>query len=346
MLFGSFILFSLLNLVLSKFTIDTNQILFNNEPISIRGISWYGFETELRVVEGLGEHSMDWYIDLLKELKFNAIRIPFSVQLMHYEPTAIPARNNTKMDPSLYNLRCSKILEILVQKCQDNGIAVLLDCHVLKIKQPHPLWYLQNDTKYSEEILFENWGNMITTFENNSNIIGIELINEPHDIATYGSGNISTDVDSMIKRFLDTFPNTPLVFIDGIAWGSEFRNITSLDPNRIVYAPHLYGPTLAPLTSYSLEYITWRFNLLFGFLISKHPVVITEWGINPKTDMDWVINFILYMQNNNLSSAFFWSLNPIGKDIQGLLDDWNTVDQTRFKFIEQLTPNPTNFTFI
>jgi endoglucanase len=346
-MFGRFILFlSLICNVYSNFTIQTNQIYYKDEPVSIRGINWYGFETEMRVIEGLGQNTMDWYIDLLKQLNFNAIRIPFSVQLLYYEPTAIPARNNTKKDPSLYNLRSSKILEILVRKCQDNGIAVLLDCHVLKIKQPHPLWYIQNDTKYSEEILFKNWGNIITKFENYSNIIGIELINEPHDIATFGSGNVSTDVDSMVRRFLDTFPDTPLVFIDGVGWGREFRNITNLDPKRIVYAPHLYGPTLAPLFSYSIEYMTWYFNLIFGFLISKHPIVITEWGINPKTDMDWVVSFILYMRINNITNAFFWSLNPLGKDIQGLLDDWNTIDTTRYNFIKQLTPNPTNFTFI
>ena len=345
MIFITLLFFSLLNCVCSNFTIDTNQIYYNNNPISIRGICWYGFETDLRVVEGLSIHSINWYINLFKKLKFNAVRIPFSVQLMYYEPTAIPDKNNTKKDRSLRHLRSSQILEILVKKCKENGIAVLLDCHMLKIRQPHPLWYLQDDPKYTEEVFFQNWENIITRFKSYPNILGIELINEPHDIATYSAGNVSTDVDSMIQRFLNRFPSTPLVFINGISWGNDFRNITQLDPSRIVYSPHLYGPTLSKLPSYSIEYITWYYNMLFGFLIPYHPVVISEWGFNPETDMEWVTSFVLYMQNNNIHNSFFWSLNPDGHDIKGLLQDWNTIDQKRFRMIESLSPNPTPFIF-
>lgn len=344
----SVLLLSLSSSSYNLFSIKNANIVFNNESVALRGINWYGFETDLRVVEGLWKHDMDWYMDILVHLKFNAIRIPISEQLVMYEPTARPALSNIKADKNLYKKSCMEILHILFEKCQKRGIAILLDLHVLKIRTNHPLWYLRGNIKYTELTLFETWEKLLYSFQNYNNLIGIELINEPHDNASFGSGNISTDVDSMVSRFLKAFPDSPLIFVNGIWWGKDFRHLNTsiLDPNRIVIAPHFYGPTLAPLPSYTEQYLNWYYNRLFGFLIGKYPIVITEWGFNPDIDTIWVNNFIQYMQNKSISNSFFWSFNPDGKDIKGLLFNWTTIDMIRYNKIKELCPNPTNFSFL
>lgn len=332
----------------SLFTISGSDVLYNNTITNIRGINWYGFETDLRVIEGLWVHPIDWYIDLLKEYQFNALRIPVSEQLILYEPTAIPAQENIKADPELRRLKSTDILKVLFDKCRSNGIAILLDLHVLKIRTLHPLWYLRKNSNYTEKTMFDTWKILLNEFGSYNNLLGIELINEPHDDATFGSNNKSTDVDQLISRFMWHFSETPLVFLDGVWWGKDFRNVSLdiLDPSRVVFSPHLYGPTLAPLPSYSDQYMNWYYNKLFGFLIGKRPIMITEWGFNPNKDMTWVTNFIEFMKNHNITNSFFWSLNPEGKDVKGLLTNWTTIDPTRYKKIVELCPSPTNFTFI
>jgi endoglucanase len=292
---------------------------------------------------------MDFYLDILTKHEFNALRIPISEQLVLYEPTAIPAKNNVKGDVKILKsrMKCMDILELLFQKSQDRGIAILLDMHVLKIRQAHPLWYLRGNRQYTEDTLFKSWEILLHRFGNYSNLLGIEIINEPHDNATFGPGDVNTSVDLMVQRFMQTYPRTPLIFIDGIWWGKDFRNISTecLDPSRTVFAPHFYGPTLAPLPSYSHEYLAWYYNRLIGNILGKQPIVITEWGFNPKTDAVWVENFVEIMRSMNLTNSFFWSLNPMGKDIQGLLVNWTHIDPIRFEKIVQFCPTPTKFSF-
>lgn len=340
-------LFLMIPVVRALFTIRGPDILFHDERVHIRGINWYGFETDLRVIEGLWVHPMDWYLDVLEQYQFNALRVPVSEQLILYEPTAIPAPENIKTDPELANLKSIEILDRLFDKCRSRGIAILLDVHVLKIRRMHPLWYLQGDPKYTEGTLFRTWEILLDRFGNYSNLMGIELINEPHDSATFGTGNLTTDVDGVMVRFLQNFTGTPLIFMDGVFWGKDFRNVSLdiLDPSRVVFSPHFYGPTLAPLPDYSMEYIRWYYDKFIGFLIGKRPIVITEWGFNPGTDITWVKNFITYLKSNNITNSFFWSLNPDGKDIKGLLKNWTFVEPFRYAAILELCPEPTVFSF-
>lgn len=331
----------------AMFSINGSDLVYNNTMVNIRGINWYGFETDLRVIEGLWIHSIDWYLDLLKEYQFNALRIPISEQLILYEPSSIPAPENIKANHDLLHVKSIDILKILFEKCQSRGIAILLDLHVLKIRTLHPLWYLRKNKKYTEKSFFDTWKVLLNKFGSYPNLIGIELMNEPHDDATFGSSNKSTDIDQLFNRFMQHFPETPLIFMDGIWWGKDFRNasLDLLDPSRVVFSPHFYGPTLAPLPDYSDKYINWYYNKLIGSLIGKRPIVITEWGFNPNTDMTWVTNFIEFMKNNSITNSFFWSLNPDGKDVKGLLTNWTTIEPTRYKKIVELCPSPSNFTF-
>lgn len=336
------------------FFIEKNEIVFRktNSSINIRGISWFGFETDLRVVEGLHKHTMDYYLKFLNTYDFNVLRIPFSSQLLLYEPTAIPDQKNIKADSSLRNLKCIDILHTLIKKCHSYGIAVILDFHVLRIRHSHPLWYLPYDDKYSPDHFWKTWEFVIETFQNYSNILGIELINEPHGNATIGDGNRFTDIEILIKEFLDKFPNSPLLFVNGVSWGKDYQGFQNTNlfingtSSKIVISPHLYGPTLGNLSSYSIDYLNFYYEKLFAFLVPYYPVVITEWGFNPNTDMIWVDSFIQSMKWYGISNACFWMLNPYGKDIHGLLQpDWETVDMIRIKKIKELSPSPTNFTF-
>jgi aryl-phospho-beta-D-glucosidase BglC (GH1 family) len=60
-----------------------NQIIdTTGEPVRLAGISWFGFESEYRTLEGLALRSYQSYIDQMKGMGFNTIRIPFASQVL------------------------------------------------------------------------------------------------------------------------------------------------------------------------------------------------------------------------------------------------------------------------
>lgn len=48
------------------------------------GVIWSGFETPEAVVHGLWAHSLTWHLDLMRELGFNMIRLPFAGAVPSY----------------------------------------------------------------------------------------------------------------------------------------------------------------------------------------------------------------------------------------------------------------------
>jgi endoglucanase len=359
------ILISILNLFVSaKWTTNENSIQYNNENVMIRGINWYGLETYNMVMEGLWYYPIDYYLDILSNHSFNAIRVPFSEDVMFFHNNTIPQQNLVAGDPEIYNKTSLEILETLFDKAKERGIGILLDCHRTSMANPSALWYLPNNTYFTEENFFKNWVQVIQKFISYPNFIGIEVYNEPHNNATMGDFNPQTDVMIMYQNLLDTIEinfgiDIPfLVFVDGINWGKDYRGITDFNPllyhqlvNQIVYSPHIYGPTLTPLDFYTLEYITALYNTYFGFLFNKwnKTICTTEWGLNTnnKLDLKWADLYIQYLENNNARDNFFWALNPEGKDIKGLLNNnWTHVSNYKYNLIKRLTPEPTKFLFL
>src|SRR5688500_14101192 len=56
--------------------------------ITIKGVNWFGFETETRVAHGLWARNMGEMLDQMKSLGFNAVRVPFCPAVLRSEPVA------------------------------------------------------------------------------------------------------------------------------------------------------------------------------------------------------------------------------------------------------------------
>lgn len=347
----------------AKFTTNYGKIFFDNSPIQLRGINWYGLETNNMVMEGLWAQSIDSYLDYFTNNSFNALRIPFSVDLIMFHRNEIPRQDLVSADPEIYNKTSIEILDLLFEKTKQRGLGILLDCHRISMRNPVPLWYMPNNKYFTDMVFYQSWMFMIDRYANQSNLIGIEIYNEPHDNATMGTNDYYTDVSIMYQNILYLIMGKYninidfLIFLDGINWGKDFRGLTDINPflyspllSQIVYSPHIYGPTLTALSNFTIDYVTSLYNTYFGFLKIKWnlPICITEWGINTnnKEDLAWVDLFIEYLTNNNMTDNFFWALNPEGKDIKGLVaDDWKTTNLYKFGLIERLVPTPTKFIF-
>jgi endoglucanase len=349
--------------VSAGFSTNGNRITYNDANINLRGINWYGFETYNMVMEGLWQYSMDSYLDLISNHSFNAIRIPFSEDVMFFHNNSIPAQNLVSADPELYNKTTLEILNTLFEKAQNKNIGILLDCHRTSMANPSSLWYIPDSNYFTENNFYQNWVQVISNFIQYPNFIGIEIYNEPHLNATLGDGNPQTDVSLMYQNLLNIISiefGTEiqfLIMIDGIQWGKDYRGISTYDPflysplsSQIVYSPHLYGPTLTGVPQFTLNYITTLYDSYFGFLAINwnRTICVTEWGLNTnyQPDVDWVHLFIKYLKIHGMIDNFFWALNPEGKDIKGLLkDDWSTVSAYKLSLIEHLVSSPTKFNF-
>ena len=48
----------------------------------VRGINWFGYETEYKNLMCLWTHDIDWHLTTMKTVGFNFIRLPFSVEFV------------------------------------------------------------------------------------------------------------------------------------------------------------------------------------------------------------------------------------------------------------------------
>lgn len=86
-----------------------------DERVHLKGTSWFGFETPDACVHGLWAHTIDWFLDFLQEHGFNAIRIPFSMQLA-LNPDTQPATINASINSDLVGLSSIQVMDRVIDK--------------------------------------------------------------------------------------------------------------------------------------------------------------------------------------------------------------------------------------
>jgi len=80
-----------------------NQIIdTNGDPVQIRAVNWFGLETESFMPHGLWQRNLEEMMDEMVELGFNALRLPFSSELVLDQP--MPNGLDTSANPNLVGL--------------------------------------------------------------------------------------------------------------------------------------------------------------------------------------------------------------------------------------------------
>lgn len=206
----------------------------------------------------------------------------------------------------------------------------------------------------------------------------IDLKNEPHGAATWGTGNPATDwklaAEKAGRAVLAANP-TLLIFVEGVQenpvcsdgtnhwWGGNLEPQAcypiDLPADKLVLSPHVYGPDVHgqpyfddPAFPANMPAI-WEEH--FGQFAPTHAVIIGEFGGryghggDPK-DKVWQDALVDYLIGKGMRSAFYWSWNPNSGDTGGILqDDWTSVWTDKVELLERLwgdgppaTPVPTN----
>lgn len=328
---------------------------WQGNEVRLTGLSWFGLETSNYSPHGLWSRSLASYLDQIKQLGYNSLRIPFCSQM--FDSGSMPNSIDQNSNPDLVGLTPIQILDKVVAGAKARGLKIILDRHRPDSGGQSVLWYT---SQYSEDRWISDWKMLAMRYLGDSTVIGCDLHNEPHDTATWGDGNMATDWRAAAERAGDAILSVNpqlLIIVEGIQnyagtsywWGGNLRGAGSAPvnlsvKNRVVYSAHDYPSSVSDQTWF--HDATYPNNLpsvwhdAWGYLVDQNvaPVWVGEFGTTLMTDSDtkWLDSMASYIQNKKLNFAF-WCWNPDSGDTGGILeDDWMTVNQNKQSVLQPL----------
>ena len=338
----------------------------SSQEINLYGVSWFGFETNNHVVHGLWARNWKDMIEQIKGLGFTAIRLPFCpATLNDVGVTSI----NYSLNPDLQGLNSLEIMDKVIDELDRQGFYVLLDHHTSDCQTIEELWYNSN---YSEQDWVSDLVFVANRYRDVERVFAIDIKNEPHGPATWGTGNSLTDWNTAAEKaaseVLQANPKI-LIFVQGIEsnptcsssinhwWGGNLEPFDcfplNIPSDKLVLSPHVYGPDVF-VQPYFNDFNfpnnmpdIWETH--FGTLVDRgYAVIIGEFGGrygnggDPR-DRAWQDALINYMDGKGMTNFFYWSWNPNSGDTGGILqDNWQDVWQGKIALLAQLMDGSTN----
>lgn len=334
----------------------------------MKGLSWFGFETSLSVFHGLWQNDYNLYLDFIHNNSFNALRIPFYLDLLLKDP--IPqsiefgyCQTNPKCNLDLKGLTSLQVLDVMVAACAKRNIYIMFDMHSFEpdAYQANGLWY---DATHSEALVLKGWDVLLSRYSNASNVIGADLKNEPFQ-GTWSTGVEQTDWDAAAQRIGNYIASKSnwLIFVEGTAnspacnpgcfYGEDLTGVREHPvvlnvSSRLVYSPHVYGPSVFMQPYFSDPSFPANMPAIwdahFGYIkkLAGPAIVVGEWGgLMTGANLVWMNAFVAYLKAVDTTDQFFWCLNPDSGDTGGLLlNDWLTPDTQKLQLLATLVPKP------
>lgn len=326
-----------------------------NNVVRLTGLNWFGLETSTYCPHGLWTRSMGSVLDQIKALGYNCLRVPYCNQL--FDAGSTPNGIDLGQNPDLQGLTGLQILDKLVAGARMRGLKIILDRHRPDSGGQSALWYTG---AYSEQRWINDWTMLATRYQGNDTVIGCDLHNEPHDPATWGSGDASTDWRLAAQRCgnaIQAVNPRLLIIVEGIQsvsgdyywWGGNLEAAGSAPvqlnvAGQVVYSAHdypasVYGQPWFSDSSYPNN-LPGVWSKHWGYLVENNiaPVYLGEFGTKNQTmsDGQWFRSLAGYIGANSLSFTF-WCLNPDSGDTGGILqDDWRTVNQDKQNVLQSL----------
>lgn len=321
--------------------------------VRLTGVNWFGLETRTFAPHGLWARNWEDMLDQIASTGFNAIRLPFSNQLL--EPSSVPSSIDYTKNPDLKGLTGLQVMDRIVDGAARRHLLILLDRHRPNADAQSELWY--TDT-VSEQRWIDDWRMLAQRYGSQAFVVGADLHNEPHGAATWGDGNPRTDWRAAAERagraVLDVNPNW-LIIVQGVQavggdnywWGGNLEGARAhpvhlSDDRRLVYSAHDYGPGVyaqpwfaSPDFPNNLPEI-WTRHWAWLAADGVAPVIVGEFGgrsIGQDAEGTWQRSLVAFLKSRGLS-YIYWSWNPDSGDTGGILDDdWTTVNASKLDML-------------
>jgi endoglucanase len=330
------------------------------QSVLLRGVNWFGIETEMHVPHGLWRRDYKDMLAQLKSLGYNVIRLPYSVQSLRTSNlTGIDYSIGSNKD--LQGKSPLEVMDYIIQEAGRQGLFILLDSHRLNDQSIPELWYGDG---FSEADWIDTWKMLANRYKNQANVIGADLKNEPHGRASWGTNDQATDWRLAAERagnaILEVNPNW-LIVVEGVEknvpgqklathWmGGNLEGVGRFPvrlsrSNKLVYSPHEYGPGVynQPWFSESSfpNNLSSRWETGWNYIATQGiaPILIGEFGgrqvdANSKEGI-WQRQLVDFIRQKDMSFTY-WSWNPNSGDTGGiLLDDWQNVDMPKQQLLQ------------
>lgn len=332
-----------------------------NTRFNIKGFSWFGLEEHRHMLGGLDKTSIHNIFTLAKKHKFNAVRLPLSVENVRSNPFnngGVNVFNN----PELNSLKYLEFVRAVIRTAAEYNLLILLDVHRMRNDdvQAPGLWYTK---EFSEQNLFDTWTTLCSEFGEEWNVLGADIINEPWNV-TWGSDDPDSDGPTnwkpVVERLTDyVHKQCPswLVFIEGLGnragnvssnvfWSENLRVFENNPPqvrykSKTALSPHVYGPSVFMQDYFKSNNFVddmpalWEDHFGTASNATGLATVIGEWGGKYfGKDRVWQDAFFKYLERKEFS-FFYWCLNPDSFDTGGLIEeDWKTPIDDKLKMLE------------
>jgi endoglucanase len=346
-----------------EFRAKPDGIYLNGKRLNLRGCNFFGMEGD-NAFHGLWSVSYTSILDAIQKAGYNLIRIPLNLEFMEKPDETPTATINFSANPDLEGKSAGQLLDIILSAMAQRGMLALPDVH--RTRKSDGIDPLPINANRSVERLTNAWLTFLERFKAHKNIIGCDLVNEPHGPTTWAqwAGWAETVGNAILAKHPDK-----LIFVAGIEkrekpsqfgayWGSVLDSVKERPvklnvPERLVYSPHYYGPSVFRMGYHSdiAGNVPKVMEQDFGYICREGLgcVFLGEIGGRAVGD-DEVFHEAAtkYIEGNPgmLANFAMWSVNPNSGDTQGILkDDWKTIDEHKQKFYARMGPNPTKLDF-
>jgi aryl-phospho-beta-D-glucosidase BglC (GH1 family) len=352
-----------------------NQIVDHaGSPVRLQSVSWFGFEGGDGVIDGLWmSRSYTDYLDQIKSLGFNSVRLPFASESLGYTPnTTDPNGSNytylSSENADFLGKTTLEMMDLLIDYAASIDLMIVLDHHrmSLGVGTENGLWY---DNSWTVDDWVSGWEMLADRYADKTHVVGADLQNEPYQGVWGGQGE--TDWVAAAERagnaILDVNPNW-LIFVEGVQtydgqnywWGGNLQGVADLPvnldmANKVVYSPHDYPSSVSSQPWFSDP--SYPSNLpgvwddYWGYVYRQAiaPVWVGEFGTKLQTvsDEQWLDSITAYMNGDydndgtsdipNNERGMSWSYfgwGPNSGDTGGILqDDWITVNTDKTAYL-------------
>lgn len=278
--------------------LTTSLLLLFPVATSLKCISFYGLETPLKDFVCSWANSPEYYVSKLKDIGFDSIRIPWSID-------NLVGSNDFRKADEIVDLATKYDMEII------------LDCH--RVSNSHQE-YSPISEGLSMEAFIQSWFTVLDRYKDSTSVTGIDIWNEYQGSdALFYNNFLKTVIASIEERY----PNRYQYYAGCLNWGNQCALLDlSGTPtyNRTTYSLHKY-----PFSSGSNYKDDWDFS------INSHgeKVAVLEFGFKSQ-DTDWARQFVHYLKEKKIEDTCFWTIAH-SRDTDGLFEDdcitinWNKV---------------------
>eukprot|EP01113_Clastostelium_recurvatum_P011172 TRINITY_DN1563_c1_g1_i1.p1 TRINITY_DN1563_c1_g1~~TRINITY_DN1563_c1_g1_i1.p1 ORF type:complete len:303 (+),score=70.75 TRINITY_DN1563_c1_g1_i1:147-1055(+) len=246
-------------------TSENGVLMANGERFYLKGLNWFGFETDQNIPHGLWGNTLAKLLDFVKNNNFNAIRMPFHMEL--FTQTKYPG--SIGPNSNMAGMSSLQVMDLIISEAGKRGLVIMLDLHSFTPDSfmSENMWYT---SRYSEAQVLNMWTTIVARYKNTWNLVAFDLKNEPYG-CTWGTGNMATDWNAAASRIGTHIQNLDggsrfLIFVEGVSssppcadacfWGENLKGVTTHPvsiPNmkKLVYSPHTYGPDVSAQAYFS-----------------------------------------------------------------------------------------------